>query len=76
MDQSFKKKNDFRCTAFQGSRQTNFMAYVHSIGTYVDFLSKQNVEWSVINIYNRRSGQFIKRLYKNDPIPKDADLRY
>ena len=62
--ETLKRKNDFSCTAFQGSLKKNFMKYVHNIESYKQWLDKQNITWSVINIYNRRTHQFIQRIYK------------
>ena len=71
----FKKKNDYTITAYLGSRKVNSMKYVHKITTYVAYLEKQGIEWSVINVYARRSERFLKRFYKgNDIIPARIDL--
>ena len=64
-----KRKNDYSCVAYQGSQKVGFMKYVHKITDYVSYLDKEKVEWSVINVYSRRSGEFIKRFYKDDVIP-------
>ena len=66
MDNEFKNKNDYSCTAYLGSTKVNFMKYVNSIYAYVQFLEKNNIDWSVINIYTRRTNRFICRQYKGD----------
>ncbi len=66
----FKKKNDYSIEAYMGSKKTNHMAFVHKITTYVAYLEKNNIEWSVINVYARRTKRFIRRFYKDrDIIP-------
>lgn len=62
----FKNKNDYTCNAFMGSTKVNTMIYVNSIYGYIQYLEKNNIEWSVINIYTRRTSRFICRQYKND----------
>lgn len=70
----FKRKNDYSITAFQGSRKVNTMVYVHSISSYVKYLEKKRIEWSVINVYARRTRRFLKRFYKDrDIIPHQID---
>lgn len=64
--EEFKNKNDYTCVAFMGSEKVNTMIYVHGIYGYVQWLEKNNITWSVINIYSRRSSRFIKRQYKGD----------
>lgn len=66
MSEEFKNKNDYTCSAYMGSNKVNTMIYVHSVYAYTKYLEKNNIEWSVINIYSRRSKRFISRQYKSD----------
>ena len=66
MDKERKNRNDYSVTAYCGSRKINSMKYVHNIISYTDWLAKNNLAWSVLNVYERRSGSFIRRFYKND----------
>ncbi|HBH50230.1 MAG TPA: hypothetical protein DDX98_16415 [Bacteroidales bacterium] len=67
----FKRKNDYSITAYQGSRKVNTMVYVHSISSYVKYLEKRHINWSVINVYARRTRRFLKRYYKDRDIIPD-----
>jgi len=62
------RQNNYSCEAFQGSNRTNSMRYVHSITSYVKWLKDKGISWSVINVYNRRTSEFIRRYYKGDYI--------
>lgn len=73
-DKVFKKQNDFSCEAYQGSRKVNHMKYVGNMKSYIEFLERKHITWSVINIYARRSGDFIKRHYKGNIIPTYKEL--
>ncbi len=66
MKQEFKNDCDYTCTAYMGSDKVNTMIYVHSVYAYTKYLEKNNIGWSVINIYSRRSRRFISRQYKSD----------
>ncbi|MEQ9221067.1 MAG: hypothetical protein RLO17_23635 [Cyclobacteriaceae bacterium] len=66
----YKNRNDFTCVAYQGSRKTAYMKYVNKLTDFVSWMEKEKKEWSVINVYARRSGDFIVRYYRDDIIPK------
>jgi len=70
---TFKNQNDYSCTVFLGSRKVNFMKYVGNCYTYASYLDSKNIKWSVMNVYNRRTGEFITRFYYGsyiEPKPK------
>ena len=66
MEKARKNRNDYSVTAYLGSKKVNSMKYVHNLISYVNWLDKNNLEWSVLNVYERRSGSFIRRFYKDD----------
>lgn len=68
-DKEFKHKNDFSCTAFQGSKKVGFMKYVNRISDYSNYLDSKGIQWSVINVYARRTERFITRYYQGNKIP-------
>lgn len=70
----FKNQSDFSCEAYQGSRKVNHMKFVGNIKSYIAFLERQQITWSVINIYARRTGDFIVRHYKGNQIPTNKEL--
>lgn len=68
MSQEFKNKNDYSIEVYLGSKRVLALTFVHSIYKITLWLDKKNIEWSVINIYARRSRRFITRQYKKDYI--------
>ena len=65
----FKKKNDYSVSTYQGSKKGPSFPHVHKLSSLVKWLDQINIEWSVLNVYSRRSGDFLRRFYKDDMIP-------
>lgn len=59
----YKNKNDYSVVAFNGQYKVNFMRYVHNVYKYTLWLRNNGIEWTHINVYNRRTNEFIKRFY-------------
>ena len=57
------KPNSYSCTAFQGSRKVGFMKYVNRPEDYAKWLDRKGISWSLINVYDRKTSAFIRRLY-------------
>ena len=45
MQQEFKNKNDYTCSAYMGSNKVNTMIYVHSVYAYTKYLEKNNIDY-------------------------------
>lgn len=67
-DLVMKHKNDYTAVAYLGSRKVNVMRYVHDVRRYAQWLASHGVQWSVINVYNRRTREFITRFYSGQEI--------
>lgn len=67
-DLVMKNKNDYSAVAYQGSRRVNFMRYVHDVRRYVQWLAGRGIQWSVINVYDRRTREFVTRFYSGQEI--------
>jgi hypothetical protein len=65
---TFKNKNDYTVTAYQGSKKVNTMKFVHDVKKYAQWLDQKKISWAVLNVYNRRSREFITRFYKGEII--------
>lgn len=68
-----RKKNDYSITVFNKENQyLGFIKYVHNIKYTANWLnnSRRFNQWYYMNIYNRRSRNFIKRVYRNEQIDK------
>jgi hypothetical protein len=68
MADTLKNSNDYTVTAYQGSRKVNTMRFVHDVRSYAQWLDRNKLEWSVLNVYNRRNREFITRFYKGQNI--------
>jgi len=63
------RKNDFSMTFFIRSsekgndRQVLYLQYVHDTDKAILWCKKNNINWDYANIYNRRTREYIKRIY-------------
>ncbi len=65
----FKRKNDYSVAVYNGSAKGPTIPHVHKISKLTAWLEEKKIPWSVINVYSKRSGVFLRRYYKGDPIP-------
>lgn len=59
-------KNDYSVTVYKFKDRMLYTKYVHNMYTYVQWLQKNNIEWTYLNIYERRTQKFISRFWKFD----------
>lgn len=65
-----KKKNDYSVIVFlDNESKPKKWNYVHNLHGFAMFLNKKHETWTYMNVYNRRSGVFIKRFKRNDFVP-------
>jgi DMSO/TMAO reductase YedYZ heme-binding membrane subunit len=62
-------KNDYSVIAFTETGETKKWQYVHKLNGFALFLTKQHPSWKYFNVYDRRTGQYLKRFYKGNFIP-------
>lgn len=62
-------KNDYTVIAFFEATTPKKWSYVHSINGFTKFLDKKHSSWLYINVYERRTGKFLKRFNKDSIIP-------
>ncbi|MGA2405278.1 MAG: hypothetical protein ABSF81_00820 [Bacteroidales bacterium] len=62
-------KNDYSVTVFFLQGKPKKWTFVHSLDGFANFLNKNHSEWSYMNIYDRRKGQYLKRFYKGNVVP-------
>jgi hypothetical protein len=69
--QEFKNKNDYTVTIWNGSQYLGKMEYVHNLYAASLWLSasQRYATWTYINVYARRSGRYLSRLYRGNFIP-------
>ena len=62
-------KNDYSIVVFFESTTPKKWSYVHRINGFAKFLDSKHSAWKYINVYERRTGKFIKRFNKGAIIP-------
>lgn len=72
MSLEFKNKNDYSVTVFNEKKVMLKLYYVHNLYTCFKWLNDKNIEWTYFNVYARRTGRYLGRIYKNQMyIPKN-----
>ena len=64
-----KHKNDYSVIAFLSTGEVKKWQFVHSLKGFAVFLDQKHPAWMYMNVYNRRTGNFLKRIYKGDTVP-------
>ena len=62
-------KNDYSIIVFLPTKEVKKWAYIHRIDKFEMFLSKSFPEWEYMNIYNRRTREYLTRIRRGDPVP-------
>ncbi len=60
------KKNDFSMSFFNGDDRVMFLEFVHRTETATEWMNAKGKEWTHANIYNRRTREFIQRVYNTE----------
>jgi hypothetical protein len=64
------KKNDYSVIVFfENEPKPKKWNYVHKLNGFSMFLNKEHSQWSYMNVYDRRTGKYIKRFIKGNFIP-------
>lgn len=63
-------KNDYSVIAFFDNQKPKKWGFAHKLTTFRTFLDTKHSEWIYINVYDRRTKAFIKRLNKEDVFPE------
>jgi len=65
-----KKKNDYSVIVFlENQTKPKKWEFVHKLNGFSMFLNKKHSNWLYMNVYNRRSGQFMKQFKKGVFVP-------
>jgi hypothetical protein len=65
-----KHKNDYSIVAFFEEEKPKKWTYVHTLDSIANFLNQKHSGWKYFNVYNRRTGEYLQRIYKGNAIPK------
>jgi hypothetical protein len=63
-------KNDYTCIAFWQDGKTRKWKYVHTLSGFAAFINLKHPQWNYFNVYDRRTGRFLKRFYPGNIISK------
>ena len=64
-----RHKNDYSCIAFFENDKPKKWQYVHKLDGFVNFLNQKHQGWKYLNVYERRTGNFLKRFYPGNIVP-------
>ena len=62
-------KNDYTCIVYFPGEKPKKWSYVHNLWGFSQFLNTSHSSWLYFNVYERRTGKYLKRFYKTNPIP-------
>lgn len=64
------KKNDYSVIVYlENESKPKKWTYVHKLNGFSMFLNKEHPTWEYMNVYNRRTREYLKRYKPNDFIP-------
>ena len=62
-------KNDYSCVVFYRNDKPKKWQFVHGLTKFVSFLNEKHTGWQYINVYERRTGKYLKRFYPGNIVP-------
>lgn len=62
-------KNDYSVIAFFPEEKPKKWEFVHKLNSIATLLNEKYPTWVYLNVYERRTKKYLKRFYKNSPIP-------
>lgn len=69
-----KHKSNYSVIVFlENEKKPKKWKFVHKLNVFSKFLDRDHPTWEYMNVYNRRTGEFIKRFYRSSPIPAFAE---
>lgn len=64
-----RHKNDYAVIAFFPNGKTKKWGFTHKLSTFRKFLDNKHSDWLYMNVYNRRTTEYLKRFYRDELIP-------
>ena len=64
-----KHKNDYSVVVFLENGQVKKWTYVHTLNSFANFLNQKHSDWKYFNVYNRRTAEYLQRVYRGAAIP-------
>ena len=62
-------KNDYSAIVFFEDGKPKKWKYVHKLDGFVKFLNQKHQGWKYLNVYDRRTGNYLKRFYPGNLVP-------
>jgi hypothetical protein len=62
-------KNDYTVIAFLSTGEAKKWRNVHGLNKFTKFLDEKHPDWNYMNVYDRRTKQYLKRFYKGNSVP-------
>ena len=62
-------KNDYSLVVFFQDGTPKKWQFVHNLNKFVSFLNEKHPNWKYVNVYERRTGKYLKRFYPGNNIP-------
>ena len=63
-------KNDYSVIVFlDGEKSVKKWQYVHKLNGFALFLNNSHPTWDYMNVYERRTGKYLRRFKKGDFVP-------
>jgi hypothetical protein len=62
-------KNDYSVTAFLSNKKAVKYKFVHKLDGFAIFLNQKHSAWVYMNVYDRNTGEYLKRFYRGNFIP-------
>lgn len=59
-------KNDYTCIVYFPDNTPKKWTYVHNLNGFSKFLDKEHGSWKYFNVYERRTGKYLKRFYRGN----------
>jgi len=64
-----KQKNDYSVVVFLSTGEVKKWSYVGKLDGFTKFLNEKHSAWMYMNVYNRRTREFLKRFYSGNKVP-------
>ena len=64
-----KQKNDYSVVVFLSTGEVKKWSFVGKLKGFAEFLDKKHSAWKYMNVYDRRTREYLKRFYKGNSVP-------
>lgn len=65
-----KHRNDYSVIVFFSSGEAKKWSFVNKLKGFATFLDNKHSGWMYMNVYNRKTREFVQRFQKGDKIPE------